>query len=312
MKANLENLSIIVLNYNSADLCISLVEKLIELDCGAHIFVVDNCSNDNSKLMLSEHLPKSKNVHLVLLDQNTGYANGNNAGIKAAINSIPSTDALLIMNPDIVVDDVSILYALYNSITSYTTIGAITTQTIYNNKFNQPNDCAWRFMTRLHMMFGGTLLGRLFVKSLKYDQLTPDENGFAYVDVVQGCFFMIRREVFEKAGMFDTHTFLYSEESILAKRLAKLGYKNAVLPGLYIHHNHREKSKNLQKVKNKLFDMKCYYDSRKYYICEYSDCGKAFRTFACLFLDIDYQLKVIAVKCKAFLQLGSRQNDAIN
>ena len=301
MKNSLDNLSIIILNYNSAELCISLVKELIELETGAHLFVVDNCSSDNSKIVLSEQLPQNNKVHTIFLDSNNGYAKGNNAGIRESFRINPDTDSILVMNPDIVVDNRDILFRLYNAIHENTNIGAITTQTIFNGQIHDPNECAWRFLTKSYMMFGGTLVGRLFVKDLKYPQLIPDSNGIATVDVVQGCFFMIRREVFEKIGMLDTHTFLYSEESMLAKKLNKYGYKNAVLTDLYIHHNHKVKDKKLERAENKIFDMKCFYDSRKYYIKQYSDCGKIFIFLSNIILDTDHFLKVVFLRFKTFL-----------
>lgn len=295
MKKNLKKLAIIILNYNNANLCIKLVEKLLLLDTQAQIFVVDNCSSDDSRIALNQKLPRSSCIHKVFLKCNTGYAKGNNEGVKYALKICPEINAILIMNPDIDVN-ADTLFSLYEAVLLNDKIGAVTAQTIYNGVIRYPNDCAWKFLTKSYMMFGGTLIGRLFAKSLKYHVLEPDEHGLAYVDVVQGCCFMIRRDVFENVGMFDTHTFLYSEESILAKRLESKGYKNAVLTNCFINHNHKEKNKRLQNNKNKLFDMQCYYNSRRYYINNYSGCGWLFVRACNAFLSIDFGIKRIIRK----------------
>ena len=230
-------------------------------------------------------------MHLVFCSENTGYANGNNAGIKESVEICPEIEAFLIMNPDIDIDDPTILIELYGYIIGHDNVGAITAKTIFNGKYNEPNECAWRFMTRRYMKFGDTLTGKYLARSLKYKTLTPDDGEIATVDVVQGCFFMIRRDIFERIDLFDPNTFLYGEESILAKKLQRIGCKNAVHTGFYIHHNHREKDKRLIKYENKLFDMKCFYYSRKYYIKQYSDEGRLFSMIAITFLNLDYYLK---------------------
>ena len=113
----------------------------------------------------------------------------------------------------------------------------------------------------------------------------------AYVDIVQGCFFMAKKKAFAEVGWFDEGTFLYEEEAILAKKMKYRGYKLGILVDEYIHHNHHEKDKSLIKKQNKLFDMKCFYNSRKYYIKNYSDKSKIFIKFACAFLSFDFFFK---------------------
>ena len=100
-------------------------------------------------------------------------------------------------------------------------------------------------------------------------------------------------------GYLDEHTFLYTEESILAKRLEKIDKKNAVLTNFYIKHNHREKNKRLVKYRNKLFDMKCFYQSRKYYITAYSNMNRTFQIVARIVLSVDFEIKkmMIRIRC---------------
>ena len=42
------------------------------------------------------------------------------------------------------------------------------------------------------------------------------------VEVVSGCFFMIRKDILELVGNFDNTTFLYYEENILACKLKSI------------------------------------------------------------------------------------------
>ena len=56
------------------------------------------------------------------------------------------------------------------------------------------------------------------------------------VGCVQGCCMLIRANVFEKIGMFDSNTFLYMEEPILERKLSKTQYKTYYYPNSQICH----------------------------------------------------------------------------
>lgn len=291
MEESLNKLGIIVLNYNSSKLTVHAIECLLQLKTEAEIIVVDNCSNDNSEEVLKDRLSNISKVHLVFSKKNSGYAAGNNIGIYVAEKLVPEIDTVLIMNPDIEVTDRKILCKMYNTLKNHNEIGALTVKTIFNGIIREPNDCAWHFMTPQYMALGGTLIGKRIVRPLLLKKEEEDPSGLTYVDVVQGCFFMIRLKVLKKVGYLDEHTFLYTEESILAKRLENIGVRNAVLNSYCIKHNHHEKSKKLIKYENKIFDMKCYYDSRKYYIWNYSKMPKIFCLVSEMILNADFFIK---------------------
>lgn len=67
------------------------------LRCTEHmeIIVVDNDSGDETRKLLAEAAQMDTRVKLILLDDNTGYAAGNNIGAKAATSSL-----LLLLNSD--------------------------------------------------------------------------------------------------------------------------------------------------------------------------------------------------------------------
>lgn len=60
--------------------------------------MVDNCSTDDSV----KQLKKLKNIELIALDTNEGYAAGNNAGLKYLYEQ--ECDNYIISNPDIIID----------------------------------------------------------------------------------------------------------------------------------------------------------------------------------------------------------------
>lgn len=292
---SLTKLAVIILNYNSYELSIHAARNIQALDGSIKIIIVDNCSKDNSAEMLNEEFNNDSDVSVVLNKENLGYANGNNVGIRYALTL--DVDTILIMNPDITVDNREILEKLYTLLNNHPQIGAATVSTIFNGKINKPNECAWMFMNKLQMLFSGTLLKKL-VHNCYYPNIVANSEGYALVDIVQGCFFMIKLENMKKINYFDDNTFLYCEEAILARRLQSIGLHNAVLPSLFIHHNHKEKNKKLQKYDNKRFDMNCYYNSRKYYIRNYSGESKIYIKLTSLYLSVDYYVKLCCLKVR--------------
>ena len=90
-------ISIIIVNYNFGKIhenCISSILKT--QNCNFEIILVDNASTDNSHKTCKEKYP---DIILVENDENLGYAEGNNIGIK---NS--KGDYIVILNPDTLVE----------------------------------------------------------------------------------------------------------------------------------------------------------------------------------------------------------------
>jgi sugar transferase (PEP-CTERM/EpsH1 system associated) len=92
--------SIIVLNWNGKELLeegIPSILKAIHKDGRPHeLMVVDNGSTDGSVEYLTKYFPE---VRVIPLSSNLGFAEGNNAGVKAARN-----DVVILLNNDMVVD----------------------------------------------------------------------------------------------------------------------------------------------------------------------------------------------------------------
>ena len=102
--------------------------------------------------------------------------------------------------------------------------------------------------------------------NLKYkDDYYKDD--LTKVDVVSGCFFMIRKESFEKIGYFDENTFLYYEENIIGKKLKDNNMNTYVDKRVNIIHN---LSISVNKSFNSIKKYKILKQSQKYYQKEYN------------------------------------------
>ena len=96
----------IVLNYNDSDTVIEFLKKAQELPSLGVIIIVDNCSTDDSLKRLKDYL--SDKILLIKTTKNSGYAAGNNFGIRYAESIYPDLDKIIISNPDITIKETDI------------------------------------------------------------------------------------------------------------------------------------------------------------------------------------------------------------
>lgn len=82
---NQENrVAVIILNYNSSEETIHLIESIRKYEKDYHLIVVDNASRMEEKEKLVR-MEKRDDLELICSDENTGYAAGNNVGLKQAL-----------------------------------------------------------------------------------------------------------------------------------------------------------------------------------------------------------------------------------
>lgn len=198
MKPLLNNVALVVLNYNTPELIIGAVRHVIELKIGTRLIVVDNASTDDSWEKLNAAFDSKSDVTLCRSPKNGGYAKGNNLGFSLA-EKLGRIEYVGIMNPDVVVGK-DTLYALVNVLKQDKTIGLVTTQVIYNGRKLNPNPCAWSKSGMVRWLIGMTILGTLLrrvsrrlvgkeVDLIGHTDSKDLSETINSVFAVQGCFF---------------------------------------------------------------------------------------------------------------------------
>src|SRR5665647_304787 len=105
-------LGIVVLNYKTWDVTLKCVESIKETDnLPKKIFIIDNCSPNNSYEKLKEYYYNDAMIEIILANDNLGFAKGNNLGIDACIRA--GIKKAIITNNDIIFTKGS-LVSLYN------------------------------------------------------------------------------------------------------------------------------------------------------------------------------------------------------
>lgn len=266
--------AVIVLNYNTADDCRLAVESIRKaaLSEAYVICIVDSGStkeNERNKIRELE----ANDVEIILLDENVGYAKGNNSGIKHLITKY-EFEYTVIMNPDVIIEQIGTIEGIIDALLEYdeSVVGAqplvagMDTDVPANMQVN-----VRKAFTYSEMLINSSwILKRIFKERYKnslYLQERPYTKEFLF-EVPSGAFFIIRTDVFKEVGLFDEDTFLYVEEIILGYKLKQLGKQFLLVPRYKVLH-YQGKSTKAHKEKTTKAVEKYTFESKKIYFEKY-------------------------------------------
>lgn len=259
------NLAIIIISYNTRHLlhaCLSSVAASLAASpsLDAEVWVVDNASADGSAAMVRQSFP---DVRLIALDENLGFAGGNNLALRA-LGFLPAGDELarsgqvalprdaaspsrqpprhvLLLNSDAEVRDDALarLTAFFDHTPR---AGACSPQLLYpDGRFQH---AAFHFPGlaqtaldlfpppgRLHAAVMDSRLNGRYPRRL-YGQGAPFR-----VDFVLGAALMMRGEAIRQVGLLDEGYFMYCEEMDWQRRLAAASWEVWCVPGARVVHH---------------------------------------------------------------------------
>lgn len=266
---NLET-AIIILNYKSWQDTIKEIDecvKLLNFDY-QDIIVVDNDSpNDSSDKLKTASI--NKKFTFIQAEKNLGYAAGNNIGMRFAKEK--GYKYGLILNNDIIIKDSKILIKLISVLKRDSSI-AVVNPDVYapdGHMFNRDS---------IRPSFWDMTLGMFLYK--KKGRIVNNQGGYGYVYRSQGCCMIVDLAKLSAIDYMDEYTFLYFEESILAERLLKKGYKCAVCTETSIIHNH---STTVKSTFDKKKIARLNTESLRYYLLQYRKFNLLTTQLCCLF-----------------------------
>lgn len=251
---------IVILNYNDAIVTMNLALLISQYKSLNNIIIVDNCSTDDSYNRLC--LIKSDKIDVIKSDMNSGYAYGNNFGIKYLISNY-YIDVIFIANPDVKFNEDFILQILENfNTTDYAMLSGV----MLDSDGKISSSQSWKIPTYFDDIIDSFAI---FNKLRHLNTYVPIDKSKKIVDVevLSGSLFAIRKAVIESIGYFDEGTFLYCEERILGNKLKKMEYKIGILNNIqYIHIHGSSIKKNYQIIQMR----KILLESRFYYEVKYN------------------------------------------
>lgn len=227
LKMQQKELSIIYVNYNTADQVMTSVESVRRhtKDIDYEIIVADNNSMDDKDL---QKLINDEAIKVVKLDDNYGFGKANNAGVKES-----SGKYVFLLNPDTICHDNSI-EKLLDCLKADQTIGVIgpnliNAETKPTHSFRRAGD---GIITELNFALFGIPYKILYGSDFEYNH----SNKQLEVAYSCGAAMMMKKETFDKVGGFDETFFMYYEDQDLCNRIKKTGLKIVNEPSAIIQH----------------------------------------------------------------------------
>lgn len=233
--------SILVISYNTRAMTLDcLASVLAETRVPHELIVLDNASPDGSATAIAAEFPA---LRLIASPDNLGFAVGNNVAAREARGKY-----LLLLNPDTLVigQAVDRIVAFAERTPEARIWGG---RTLNGDRSLNPASVFGR-ITLWSLFCRASGLALIFRRSAF---LNPEEmGGWARddereVDVVQGSFFLIRRDFWEELGGFDPSFVMYGEEQDLCLRAAARGARPRMTPEAEIVHFHGASSRRAER-----------------------------------------------------------------
>ena len=224
------DISVVIVGWNALkylELCLRSVEEAPPRR-SMETFVVDNASTDGSAEMVEARFPW---VKLIKSKENLGFSKGNNLAIRQCRGRY-----IALVNPDVIVFP-GCLDSLADFLEQNPKAGNVGPR-VFNPDMSQQITCR-NFPTLWNNFCSATGLATRFRNS----RLFAGEQMFYFphdrtmrVDVLGGCFSMIRREAFEAVGLLDEGLFMYGDDVDWCRRCWKAGWEVVFFPGAQAIH----------------------------------------------------------------------------
>jgi GT2 family glycosyltransferase len=225
------DLSVIIVSYNTRLFTLGCLKSVFEQTghIDFEVIVIDNNSSDGSASAIAEHFPQ---VQLITCKENQGFARANNMAARHATG-----EYLLLLNPDTVILNRAIerLLAFAKANPEPGIYGG---RTIFPDGTMNPT-CCFGKMTTWSLFCRAFGFSRIFKKTALFD---PESYGsWAYdtikqVDIITGCFLMVKHDLWKQLDGFNPTFFMYGEEVDLCLRARNIGYKPLFTPDVEIIH----------------------------------------------------------------------------
>lgn len=214
-------IAVVVLNWNGKDDTLQCLQSLAQLAYGnCEVIVVDNGSADGSVAAIRAAFPA---IRVIETGANLGYAEGNNVGMRAALES--GAEFVLLLNNDTIVDP-SLLCELLAAAEACPEAGVFGAKIFHYDE----RDRIW---------YAGA---RWNAELLRFELVTDEAiygEPFAQVletDYACGCALFVRRAVLEQIGLLDPQFFLTYEETDFCYRARRSGFRVVYAPRAVLWH----------------------------------------------------------------------------
>ncbi|HDO30047.1 MAG TPA: glycosyltransferase family 2 protein [Desulfobacteraceae bacterium] len=227
-------LSVIIVNYNTADLLPGCLDSIGRQGVSCEIIVVDNASRDQSVDLLHERYP---GVTVIANRTNEGFSRANNQGLRRCRGEL-----VFFLNPDTIVQP-GCLAAMLDFMPARPEV-AMAGTALFDPDFSP------------HPSVEYTYPGHRYARQ----ELSGLPGDIAWI---LGAALVSRRDRMERVGGFDERFFLYGEDVDLGLVMRKRGWRLGSIPGAGVVHLEGQSERNsapMEVFKKKLRAELLFYD----------------------------------------------------
>ena len=214
----------VVVNWNGGEDNLACVRSLLDQGLAqAQVVFVDNASRDGSTEAVEAAFP---GLTVLRNARNLGYGHGNNRGIEAALEA--GAEAVFLANNDLVLP-AGALAALEAALEARPEVGIVGPRVLYRDEPSM----VWAA--------GGWLTFRHNLTTLRGHREPdgPEWQTSLDVDFVPGAAMLVRRAVFERAGLLDGEYFAYHEDADFCLAASEAGFGVACIGAVSaLHRTH--------------------------------------------------------------------------
>jgi GT2 family glycosyltransferase len=225
------DISVVIVGWNAKSYLELCLESLVSAPPlrNMEVLVVDNASSDGTAEMIETKFPW---VKLLKSPINLGFSRGNNVAIRQCQGRY-----IALVNPDVIVLP-GCLDALADFLDEHPKVGDVGPR-VLNPDMTLQSSCR-RFPTLWNNFCSATGLATWFKRS----RILAGEHMFYFshdrtmtVDIIVGCFSMIRREAFDAVGLLDDNLFMYGDDVDWCRRCWRAGWQVVFYPGAQAIHD---------------------------------------------------------------------------
>jgi len=232
---------VLILNWNGWQMTIKCLSSLAKIEKGnlnVEVLVIDNGSSDESLKKIGQYLLSHKKIRIRLIEnkENLGFAEGNNVGIKYAMQN--GADFVCLLNNDTRIAP-DFLVNLVKAATSEKQSGLVGGKIFFEKGYEFHRTKYRRQDLGKVIWYAGGKIDwqNVYASHRGVDEVDQGQyETLTETDYVNGCLMLVKREVFEKIGLIDANYFLYLEDTDFSQRAKKAGFKLYYTPRAVIWH----------------------------------------------------------------------------
>lgn len=233
--------SVIIVTHNSSDIALDCIQRALRADSVLEVIVVDNASDELSRVQLQQLASLEPALILLENDKNQGFASAVNQGLSKAKGAW-----LLCLNPDCLLE-ITTLANMLEMARAYPDAGMLGCL-IRNSDGTEQAGCRrdeptpWRSLMRVSGLWRWQAKHQRYRDFNRHQEALPTEP--IAVDAISGAFMLVHRVAVNAVGAMDEGYFLHCEDLDWCRRFRDQGYTILFVPQICVVHEKGTSSKN--------------------------------------------------------------------